>query len=207
MSGFAVIDCETTGLDPRAESIIEIGIVQLDSAGGYEGSWTTLVNPKRPVKAQFIHGISDDDVESSPTFTEVLTELVPQLANRAIVAHNAVFDVAFLNESFQRVSFPMTIPSQATVCTMELSKMYLPAGRHSLTAAAERAGIPLEGHHRALADARAAASLLQVYLAAEASGQRYENPVITRQGDHIGPAPWLQAEQVADHLGWPAALF
>ena len=204
MSGFAVVDLETTGLNPRTESIIEVGVVRLDPDGAYEGRWTSLINPHRAIRAQFIHGISDNDVESSPTFTQILPQLVPQLASRAIVAHNATFDVGFLNEEFSRAGFPMRIPSGATVCTMELSKMYLPAGRHSLAAAAQRAGVALGHHHRALADAETAAELFKIYLAAEKSGTRYENPVHTRNGSTLEPASWIEAQVQASQLGWPA---
>ncbi|MGO1638595.1 3'-5' exonuclease [Ancrocorticia populi] len=206
MSGFAVIDLETTGLNARTESIIEVGVVLLDSAGNLEGRWTTLINPRRAIRAQFIHGISDDDVTSSPTFAQILPELVTHLEFRAIVAHNAVFDVGFLNEEFKRVGFPMSIPDSATVCTMELSKMYLPAGRHSLDAAAQRAGISVHNHHRALADAETAAELLRVYLDAEKAGTHYENPVHTRSGGELKPASWVDAQIRAAQLGWPIAL-
>ncbi|MGO1593462.1 MAG: 3'-5' exonuclease [Ancrocorticia sp.] len=207
MSGFAVIDLETTGLNPRSDAIIEVGIILLDSAGAFETGWTSLVNPGQSVRAQFVHGITDDDVESSPTFTEILPQVVPRLESRAIVAHNAAFDVGFLNEGFRKAGFPMHIPAEATVCTMELSKMYLPPGRHSLASAAERAGVQMLQHHRALADAHTAAGLLRAYLTAEESGSRFENPVHTRTGTQLGPASWIEAQVRASHLGWPAPLF
>lgn len=130
-----------------------------DSRGEFEAEWSSLVNPHRPVTAQFVHGISDDDVATAPSFSSLLPEVAALLEERAVVAHNAAFDVGFLNASFSRAGFPVAIPAAAAVCTMELSKIYLPAGRHSLVAAAERAGVVLEHHHRALADAWTAAGV------------------------------------------------
>ena len=207
MAGFAVVDCETTGLRATQERIIEVGVVLLDSSGAFQDEWSTLVNPLRPVTSQFIHGIYDDDVASAPTFTQILPGLTSLLETRAVVAHNAVFDVAFLNAEFERSSYPMTIPAQATVCTMELSKIYLPEGRHSLVSATERAGISLGGHHRALVDARGAADLLRHYMLAESRGIRYAQQARSREGSVTKPAAWLPALQQASALDWPVSLF
>lgn len=207
MAGFAVVDVETTGLNPATDRIIEIGVVTLDERGNLEGEWTSLINPERPVSAQFVHGITDDDVATAPTFAELLPNISSELEGRAIAAHNVLFDVGFLNASFKRSSFPMELPPEATVCTMELSKIYLPRGRHSLTSAAERAGITLSHHHRALADARAAAELLRVYLNAEMRGQRHQPRAVSRRGQVTEPASWIEAQIRARNLAWPVALF
>lgn len=207
MAGFAVVDVETTGLSPADDRIIEIGVVSLDSRGEFEGEWSSLVNPHRPVAAQFVHGISDDDVAPAPSFSHLLPHVAQLLEDRAVVAHNAAFDVSFLNASFKRADFPVLIPAEAAVCTMELSKIYLPAGRHSLVAAAQRAGIVLTQHHRALADAWTAAELLRAYLAAERSGRRYSERAVSRRGHVTEPASWVEAQLAAMNLNWPKVLF
>ncbi|MFT0847950.1 3'-5' exonuclease [Actinomycetaceae bacterium L2_0104] len=207
MAGFAVVDVETTGLNPSSDRIIEIDVVALDAEGEFEDEWTSLVNPLRPVAAQFVHGISDDDVAGAPTFTELLPHIATRLEGRAIAAHNAAFDVGFLNASFKRARFPMEVPLDATVCTMELSKIYLPEGRHGLVSASERAGITLSQHHRALADAWTAAQLLRVYLRAEEQGRRYLERATSRTGRVTSPASWIEAQLCARSLTWPVALF
>lgn len=208
MAGFAVVDVETTGLSPVTDRILEIGVVLLDKRGQFVGEWSSLVNPLRPVAAEFIHGITDDDVADSPTFSDVLPQLSELLEGRAVTAHNATFDVGFLNAAFQRSHFPMRVPPEATVCTMELSKIYLPRGRHSLASAAERAGIALpNNHHRALADARTAGELLRMYLQAEARGQRYRAQASSRTGHVTKPASWIEAQMHARALCWPTCLF
>ena len=97
-------------------------------------------------------------------------------------------------------------PTAAAVCTMELSKIYLPAGRHSLVAAARRAGVELGHHHRALADAWTAAELLRVYLAAESSGRRFSERAVSRRGEVTEPASWVEAQLAALNLSWPKVL-
>ena len=67
MAGLAVVDVETTGLNPATDRIIEIGVVTLDERGNVEGEWTSLINPECPVSAQFVHGITDDDVRGDGT--------------------------------------------------------------------------------------------------------------------------------------------
>ncbi|WP_143026021.1 exonuclease domain-containing protein [Leucobacter chromiiresistens] len=63
MSGFAVIDFETTGFVPeRNDRVVEVGVVLLDETGQQEHSWTTLVNPRRDVGASHVHGISGGDL-------------------------------------------------------------------------------------------------------------------------------------------------
>ncbi|MDY5153781.1 DNA polymerase-3 subunit epsilon [Actinobaculum suis] len=206
-SGFAVVDVETTGLDPRTDRIVQIGVVSLDRQGYNQGEWVSLVQPGRPMGATFVHGLTAQDVREAPSFTALIPQLEELLSGRAVVAHNAPFDVSFLNAAFERASYPFAIPAQATVCTMELSKIYLPEGRHSLPAAAERAGIQLTEHHRALADARAAAGLLQHYLQEEAKGNHYAEHAIARDGRVWKPAAWEGALRAAIDISWPEPLF
>ncbi len=205
-NGFAVVDCETTGLSASSDRMVEIAVILVDADGVPEGEWTHLINPGRPVDATFIHGLTDDDVALAPPFSALLSQVVDRLHGRAVVAHNARFDVAFLNAAFGRAHYPFDIPADACVCTMELSKIYLPPGRHSLVEATRRAGIPLHHHHRALDDAWACAQLLRHYLQAEASGTRYAESALTREGRPVLPASWLHAQNRAAGLAWPTAL-
>ena len=72
MSGYAVVDLETTGLRPSwHDRIVEIGIVLLDPDGEQEVTWETLVNPQRDLGPQEVHGIAAADVLAAPTFADV----------------------------------------------------------------------------------------------------------------------------------------
>ncbi|MDO4888769.1 MAG: 3'-5' exonuclease [Actinomycetaceae bacterium] len=202
--GFAVLDVETTGLSPRTDRIVEVAIVTLGDNGAAEGEWSSLVNPGRPVAASFVHGLTDEDVALAPSIGQLLPKITELMLGRAVVAHNAHFDVGFLNAAYARSGLDFAIPARATACTLELSKIYLPPGRHSLTAAARRAGIDTPTHHRALADAWTAARLLRHYLVREARGERYTERAISRRGTTTLPASWTGAAAVAADLAWPS---
>lgn len=205
--GFAVIDVETTGLRPTHDRILEIGVVLLDNRAIVQGEWSSLVNPGIPVEATFIHGITDDDVASAPPFSSLVSQVRNLLEGRAIVAHNAAFDTAFLNSAFAQVNYPVAIPSSATVCTMELSKIYLPQGRHGLTYAAQRAGLVTNQHHRALSDAYTAAKLLQHYFYCENASIRFADRAVSRNGHITLPCSWVNAQEAARHIAWIDPLF
>src|SRR3712207_1818935 len=89
----AVVDVETTGLSPRTDRIVEIGIVLLDSRGEVESEFETLINPGRDVGPTGIHGISASDVVDAPLFGDVAPHLRSLLAGRVVVALNALFDL------------------------------------------------------------------------------------------------------------------
>ncbi|MBM9433280.1 3'-5' exonuclease [Flaviflexus sp. JY899] len=199
---YSVIDVETTGLTPWTERILEIAVLTLTPDGETTGTWSTLVNPGRPVGATFIHGITDDSVADAPTFSEALPSLVDRLAGTIIVGHNVSFDLEFLNAEFKRSLYPVGIPRSAAVCTMDQSRIYLPPGRHSLAACVDRAGITISPTHRAIDDARCSAALLAHYLQAETAGRRCADEARDRDGRVVLPAEWKRAAGAARSLDW-----
>ncbi|MEU4403644.1 exonuclease domain-containing protein [Streptosporangium sp. NPDC023963] len=164
--GYAVVDLETTGLRPsRHDRIIEIGIVHLDAAGQITGEWSTLVNPGRDLGPQHVHGINAADVRHAPTFDDIAATLATLLHGRVPVAHNLPFDLGFLSYEFQRLGVVAPLRHDLGVCTMAEAVRFLPHAPRNLAGCCAVADIPLEGHHDALVDARAAAGLLRHYLA------------------------------------------
>src|SRR5262245_1070725 len=73
--GYTVVDVETTGLSPYRDRILEIALVRTDLAGRVLDSWTTLINPLRPVGPADIHGITDAEVRTAPVFVDVIGEV------------------------------------------------------------------------------------------------------------------------------------
>lgn len=205
--GYAALDLETTGLDARTDRIVEIGVVLLDEQGSPEREWESLVNPLRPMGATEIHGVHGAEVAQAPSFSELLPQVERLLRGRILAAHNVRFDLAFLNEAFRRAGSPLRIPRNAAVCTMDLSRIYLPEGRHSLMAVAQRAGIAIEEHHRAITDARMCGRLLAEYLRREARGQRYATRAHSKDGREITAAAWNDARRHAAEIIWPTPLF
>ncbi len=159
MTGFAVLDLETTGVSYRTDRIVEVAIVQLDADLRETGRWATLVNPQRALTAGEIHGICATDVAGAPTLAEVADDVVALLEGRVVVAHNAVFDVNHLMLGLRRsgVHVPAALPAVAD--TMRYSSSML--GARSLGSACDVLSISIDGAHAALADAVAASELLR----------------------------------------------
>lgn len=160
---FAVIDVETTGLRPRHDRVIEVAVVRCDPTGAPISEWSTLVDPGRDPGPTRVHGISASDLIGAPTFPEALPELRSQLEGAVVVAHNLSFDAAFFAHEFQRAaSEPLT---GYGLCTLELARLVL-AGQSgfSLGACAASLGIEHPNAHRALADTRVTALLLQALI-------------------------------------------
>lgn len=163
-AGFATIDFETTGLFPEHhDRAIEIAVVHSDPDGTITGAWETLINPRRDLGPQGIHGISAREVIAAPHFGLIAGELLELLSGRVVVAHNASFDTRFLAAELSRLDYwPGATMSSA--CTMRLSRQYLGTGG-SLADCCAAFDIPLDGAHRAAVDALATARLLEGLIA------------------------------------------
>ncbi len=158
----AVIDVETTGLFPRTDRIIEIGVVLLDDRGEIEAEFETLVNPGRDVGPTALHGIRASDVVEAPTFGQIAPYLRSLLAGRVVVAHNALLDLRFLAREFARAGVPVDL--SPSLCTMRLAPLFFGPGTRSLQALCGFVDIPLEHGHAAMAGARATAELMLAML-------------------------------------------
>ncbi len=162
--GFVVLDVETTGLSRRHHRILELALVSTDPSGRTQEEWATRFDPQGPVGATHIHGITREDVVGAPTFSMLVDEITRRLSGRAVVAHNAVFDLGFLRAEFGRVG--RELPWMPALCTLEASRHYLPRlAQRRLADCCATAGIPLVAAHSALGDARATAALLAHFLA------------------------------------------
>ena len=155
----AFVDLETTGTAADRDAITEVGIVRVtaDPAGGAPevSEWSTLVNPGVPIPAaiQALTGITDAMVRDAPAFDAIANEVAERTADALFVAHNARFDYGFLKHAFARLDRRF---SARVLCTVKLSRRMFPdAERHNLDSVIERHALPIEGRHRALADARA----------------------------------------------------
>jgi DNA polymerase III subunit epsilon len=125
--GYAVIDLETTGLQPSwHDRIIEVAVVALDPLGRITGEWSTLVNPERDLGAQHIHGIRAADVRHAPSFKDIAGALTELLCGRVPVAHNLRFDVGFLHDEYARTGIPIPDLGPIGICTMTEAVRFLP---------------------------------------------------------------------------------
>lgn len=146
------IDLETTGANPVADRITEIGLVEVD-ASGKSMHWSSLVNPgvQIPAFIQNLTGISNEMVSTAPSFDKLAKELYERLDGALFIAHNARFDYGFLRNAFTEAGYAFRAD---VLCTVKLSrKLYPEHSRHNLDALIARHELKPDGRHRALADA------------------------------------------------------
>jgi DNA polymerase III subunit epsilon len=100
-----VFDTETTGLDPyQGDRLVEIGCIELVNRFPSGKTFHCYFNPERdmPEAAFNVHGLSVDFLKDKPLFAEKVEELIAFLGDAALVAHNAMFDLGFLNAELDR---------------------------------------------------------------------------------------------------------
>jgi DNA polymerase-3 subunit epsilon len=143
-----IFDTETTGLDSRADRVIEIGGVELVNRFPTGRSFHVYINPQgREVnpEALAVHGISNADLVDKPTFDAIALEFLEFIDGARLVAHNAHFDLGFINAEFARCGHPL-IETHRIVDTLAIAKRKHPMGPNSLDALCRRYGI--DNSHR-----------------------------------------------------------
>lgn len=191
MPGYSVIDLETTGLSPaKHHRIVEIGVVEVSPDGEIEDEWSTLVNPGRDIANSYIHGITASDVVTAPRFEDIADPLLDSLRGRTVVAHNAPFDLRFLQAELIGAGQWPSHTQLTGLCTMQWSSVFIDAPSRRLEDCCSACGISLTDAHSALADAHATAELLGHYLS-------------LLEGS--GVLPWQDVYHEASTFPWPAA--
>jgi len=155
---YVVFDLETTGLISVKDQIIEIGAVKV-AGGEITDRFSTFVNPGRPLPEKIVKltGITDNMVKDAPEISGVLKDFLDFISDAVLVAHNAGFDMGFLEQSmrYQDLESDFTY-----VDTVALSRVLLPnLSKYKLDTVAAALKISLENHHRAVDDALATAEI------------------------------------------------
>ena len=155
---YVVFDIETTGFSAVTDRIIEIGAVKVED-GKITDKFSTFVNPKRPIPFRIteLTSITDEMVISSPDIETILPQFIEFIGDAVLVAHNASFDVGFIEQNCKR----QKIEADFTyVDTVALARVLLPAlNRFKLDTVAKALNISLENHHRAVDDAGCTAEI------------------------------------------------
>lgn len=165
---FTAIDFET--MTAEMTSACAIGIVRVEN-GVIVQKFYSLIKPvpdSRTFNNSHVHGITPDMVEKAPTFEDLWPTIRGYLEHQIIVAHNASFDMAVLDQTSDAYHIDFKI--QEVIDTLDITKM-------GLAESCALAGIPLEDHHDALCDATACAKIILL-----ASGIRFELP---KKPDHF----------------------
>lgn len=155
---FVVFDLETTGFSSIKDKIIEIGAVKVEG-GRITDKFSTFVNPKVPIPFRItqLTSITDQMVMDAPTIETALPEFLEFVGDAALVAHNAGFDVGFIEQNCRYMD---RIPDFTSVDTVAMARILLPTlSKFKLNVVAKALNISLENHHRAVDDAGATAEI------------------------------------------------
>lgn len=158
---FVVVDLETTGGKKPYHRVTEIGAIKIQQ-GQIIDSFETLINPQRPIPAAItqLTGISNAMVTKAPVFADIADSLQNFLDGAVFVAHNVNFDYGFLQMEYERLGRSFRFPKFCTVANTK--KLFPGLSSYSLKNLCVEFDIPLDRHHRALDDAKAAAELLRL---------------------------------------------
>lgn len=150
---FICLDCETTGLDPKEDRIIEVAAVRFDFATTYE-EFSELIDPECPIPQVSIdiHHITEDMVQGKPKIKEILSHILKLVSNHIIVGHGVGFDIELLANAAERASIPCNIRNNRFIDTLRLARLYGESPVNSLEQLRKHFNIPLEGAHRAMSD-------------------------------------------------------
>ncbi|MFC6154788.1 3'-5' exonuclease [Nocardioides yefusunii] len=190
---YAVVDLETTGLDPAdGHRVIEIAVARVRADGSVVEEFSTLLDPgrdprtgRREVGPTHIHHVEVDDLLGAPTFAQAWGEVARLFDGAVVVAHNAVFEEKFLAHELGLAGisgerFP-------AVCTLLWARESINTDNHRLATVVEHAGIDFPHQHTALGDVRATAQLLPMLLSAH--------------GDVVLQAPAVERGRAASGVG------
>lgn len=158
-----MVDVETTGLRPRRDKVLQIGVVTVAGDGTVTDRWSTLVRLRWPwsrVGPTHIHGIDRHTARTGVKADQALAELAERLRGAVFTAHNAAFDVAFLRRAAHRHG--VALPIERQLCTLQLSRQLDPDRQlsHRLGDLCARYDVTLVRPHDALVDADATAAIL-----------------------------------------------
>jgi DNA polymerase-3 subunit epsilon len=214
-----VFDTETTGLDPmQGDRLVEIGCIELINRFPSGKTFHCYFNPERdmPEPAFKVHGLSVEFLKDKPLFSHKVEELIAFLGDAQLIAHNAMFDLGFLNAELDRAGHP-GVSRERIIDTLMLARRKHPGGSNRLDDLCVRYSIDNSRRtkHGALLDAEL---LAEVYI--ELIGARQASLVLSQTAapavtggaimvvrERTVPlAPRLSDEERTAHRGFVATL-
>src|SRR5262245_57093945 len=215
-----VLDTETTGLDAaNGDRLIELGCIELLNRIPTGREFHRYLNPERDIHpdAVAVHGLTQEFLKDKPLFKDVAADFLAFIGDAPLVAHNASFDLGFINAELERASRP-TLATNRVIDTLALARRRHPAGPNTLDALCKRYGIDLSQRtkHGALLD-----SLLLAGVYVELLGERQATLVFAGAGSTqamiraaagraaprpVPLAPMLTAEEEEAHRAFVKTL-
>jgi DNA polymerase-3 subunit epsilon len=182
-----IFDTETTGLSPnKGDRVIEIGAIELINKFPTGEIYHQYINsdnfPIHP-DAERIHGISEEFLKDKPVFAAIADDFLEFFSNAKLIAHNAKFDMGFVNAELKRIGKP-AFPNDVVIDTLEIARRKHPMGPNSLDALCKRYGI--DNSHREKHGALLDSELLaEVYI--ELLGGKQASLELARQSENVNP--------------------
>ena len=161
---YVVFDVETTGLSAIYNDLIQVAASKMYK-GNIIAEFDEFINPGHPLSAftTELTGITDEHVKNAKPLVQVLKEFQEFCKDTVLVAHNATFDVGFMNANYERHGLPKI--TQPVIDTLEFARnLYPEYKRHGLGPLTKRFGVALEHHHMANYDAEATGRLLFIFI-------------------------------------------
>jgi DNA polymerase III subunit epsilon len=216
-----IFDTETTGLSPReGHRLVEIGCIEVENRFPTGRVFHKYLNPERdmPIEAFEIHGLSSEFLKDKPLFSEIADEFWDFIDGAQLVAHNAGFDMGFINAEFTRVGKPV-VSMEHVIDTVQLARRKFPGAKASLDALCDRFGIS-NAHrvkHGALLDAEILAEVYSELLggkqaammldsAERPQGGMASTAVVAPKARPEPLVPLLNETEIAAHAAFVASL-
>lgn len=209
-----ILDTETTGFYFQdTDRIIEVGAIEMVNRKLTGSSIHIYINPQKTVgESENIHGISDEFLKDKPLYAEIADVLFDYLKGTEIIAHNATFDMNFLDMEFKRAGFVALSEVCEVTDTLAMAKSKHPGQKNSLDALVRRYEIPQRDRtfHGALLDAEI---LADVYLAMTGGQVSFDMDTLTEADQQQGqtarsavqidlPVILPSAEELEAHENW-----
>ena len=150
---FVCLDCETTGLDPQQDRVIEVAVAKFTLDESIE-QFESLIDPEHPISEASIeiHNITPDMVKGKPTIDKVIPEVLRIIGKHIIVGHGIGFDIELIAVAAERAGIPHTLRQNLTLDTLRMARLYGESPTNSLEQLRKHFNIELEGAHRAMND-------------------------------------------------------
>ena len=206
---FVCIDCETTGLDPKNDRIIEIAVKKF-TKNSILDSFETLIDPECiiPQESIDIHHIQQKDVEGKPKIQDIILKVFSIIGNHIIIGHGIKFDVQLLIESAKRLLIPCNLERNKTIDTLRLARLYGESSVNSLEMLRQHFNIDNDVAHRAMSDVNVNIEvfyqLTKNFHSVNQIFERLKNPIKMKTmplGKHKGR---LFKDIPLDYLNWAA---
>lgn len=180
---YVIFDIETTGLSVTSNKIIELAGVKMKE-GKEIDRFSTFIDPHEriPYNIQQLTNITDDMVKGAPELEEMLPKFLEFVGDAVLVAHNARFDIGFIQANCKQLGLPEV--KNPVLDTLELARLLFPTLKnHRLNTLTDKFKVNLENHHRAIDDSIALGHVL-FHLLKEAAERGYSQ--LDRLNDQVG---------------------